>query len=58
MSNACTPILVDVPSPVSEILLPSKTLVDVNLVGVLLQLPPVNCRPVFQNVSSTIVKQR
>ena len=25
MSNACTPILVDVPSPVSEILLPSKT---------------------------------
>ena len=25
MSNACTPILVGVPSPVSEILLPSKT---------------------------------
>ena len=25
MSNACKPILVDVPSPVSEILLPSKT---------------------------------
>ena len=25
MSNACTPILVDVPSPVMEILLPSKT---------------------------------
>ena len=27
-------------------------------VGDLLQLPPVNGRPVFQNVSSTIVKQR
>ena len=26
--------------------------------GDLLQLPPVNGRPVFQNVSSTIVKQR
>ena len=25
MSNVCTPILVDVPSPVSEVLLPSKT---------------------------------
>ena len=25
MSNVCTPILVGVPSPVSEILLPSKT---------------------------------
>ena len=27
-------------------------------VGYLLQLPPVNGRPVFQNASSTIVKQR
>ena len=31
---------------------------NIIFVGDLLQLPPVNGRPVFQNVSSTIVKQR
>ena len=31
---------------------------NIIFVGDLLKLPPVNGRPVFQNVSSTIVKQR
>ena len=31
---------------------------NIIFVGDLLQLPPVNGRPVFQNVSSTIFKQR